>query len=44
MDIATELPSCVFSRLLGFHQNTADNRTQEHPGASPKYAADPGKR
>ncbi len=29
MDVASELPAMVISRLLGFHQNTGDNWTRE---------------
>ncbi|MFF0584352.1 hypothetical protein ACFYWD_00035 [Streptomyces sp. NPDC003781] len=40
MDIAAELPAVVVSRLLGFHQNTADLWQRERQGFSPEYAAD----
>lgn len=40
MDIASELPPYVFSRLLGFHQSTGDNWDRERKGFSPEYAAD----
>ncbi|MEV7393399.1 hypothetical protein [Streptomyces sp. NPDC091215] len=40
MDIVSELPSVVVSRLLGFHQNTADKWQRERTGYGPGYAAD----
>lgn len=40
MDIAAELPAVVVSRLLGFHQNTADLWQHQSQGFSPEYAAD----
>ncbi|MGW1550949.1 hypothetical protein [Streptomyces sp. NPDC002346] len=40
MDIATDLPVVVVSRLLGFHQNTADLWHRESQGFGPEYAAD----
>ena len=40
MDIASELPAIVISRLLGFHQSTGDNWTRESQGFSTDYAAD----
>ncbi|MEU9383216.1 hypothetical protein AB0D38_20510 [Streptomyces sp. NPDC048279] len=44
MDIAAELPAVVVSRLLGFHQNTADLWQRESQGFSPEYAADLARR
>jgi hypothetical protein len=44
MDIASELPAVVFSRLLGFHQNTGDNWTRERQGFGAAYAADLSRR
>ncbi|MDJ0464663.1 hypothetical protein [Streptomyces sp. H27-C3] len=44
MDIAAELPAVVVSRLLGFHQNTADQWHRESRGFSPDYAADLSRR
>ncbi|MFI1769351.1 hypothetical protein ACH41H_46075 [Streptomyces sp. NPDC020800] len=40
MDIASEMPAVVISRLLGFHQPTGDNWTREAQGFSTEYAAD----
>ncbi|MFI5804415.1 hypothetical protein [Streptomyces sp. NPDC051561] len=40
MDIAADLPAVVISRLLGFHQNTADLWHRESRGFGPEYAAD----
>ncbi|MGW1292933.1 hypothetical protein [Streptomyces sp. NPDC002533] len=44
MDIASELPAFVISRLLGFHQSTSDNWTRESQGFGADYAADLGRR
>jgi hypothetical protein len=44
MEIASELPAYVFSRLLGFHQSTADNWDRERGGFSPEYAAEISRR
>ncbi|MEZ0090408.1 hypothetical protein [Streptacidiphilus sp. EB129] len=44
MDIASELPSFVFSRLLGFHQTTGDNWNRERQGFGADYAADLSRR
>ncbi|MHA6759585.1 hypothetical protein [Streptacidiphilus sp. PAMC 29251] len=44
MDIASELPSFVFSRLLGFHQNTGDNWNRERQGFGAEYAAEVSRR
>ncbi|MCX4751265.1 hypothetical protein OG455_38175 [Kitasatospora sp. NBC_01287] len=44
MDIASELPAYVFSRLLGFHQSTADNWDTEASGFGAEYAADLSRR
>jgi hypothetical protein len=44
MDIASELPPYVFSRLLGFHQSTSDNWDRDRKGFSPEYAADLSRR
>ncbi|MFD7954318.1 hypothetical protein ACFV4X_12565 [Streptomyces ardesiacus] len=40
MDLASELPPVVLSRLLGFHQNTADAWQREATGFGADYAAD----
>ncbi|MFF8279701.1 hypothetical protein ACF05T_26925 [Streptomyces lateritius] len=40
MDVASELPAVVISRLLGFHQSTGDNWTRESQGYGAEYAAD----
>ncbi|MFI5982090.1 hypothetical protein ACIBEA_14545 [Streptomyces sp. NPDC051555] len=40
MDIASELPAAVVSRLLGVHQNTADAWRLESEGPGAAYAAD----
>lgn len=40
MDIASELPAVVISRLLGLHQSTGDNWTRESQGFGSEYAAD----
>ncbi|MEU8927882.1 hypothetical protein AB0D10_44465 [Kitasatospora sp. NPDC048545] len=40
MDLAAELPAVVVSRLLGFHQNTADTWQREATGSGTEYAAD----
>lgn len=40
MDLAGQLPAVVVSRLLGFHQNTADRWRDDAQGLSPDYAAD----
>ncbi|MFE7570624.1 hypothetical protein ACFU76_27275 [Streptomyces sp. NPDC057539] len=44
MDIASELPALVISRLLGFHQSTGDNWTRESQGIGADYAAEIGRR
>ncbi|MFG3120349.1 hypothetical protein ACGF4C_39080 [Streptomyces sp. NPDC048197] len=45
MDIASELPAYVFSRLLGFFsQSTADSWGAEAGGFSPAYGAEAGRR
>ncbi|MFL9658748.1 hypothetical protein ACJ7VE_34135 [Streptomyces sp. PB17] len=44
MEIVSDLPAYVFSRLLGFHQNTADNWDRERGGLSAEYAADISRR
>jgi hypothetical protein len=44
MDIASELPAFVISRLLGFHQSTGDNRTRESQGFRGDYAAEVSRR
>ncbi|TXS19717.1 hypothetical protein EAO68_01835 [Streptomyces sp. wa22] len=44
MDIASELPAVVISRLLGFHQSTGDNWTRESQGFGADYAAEVGRR
>ncbi|MFI9588651.1 hypothetical protein ACIHCQ_44375 [Streptomyces sp. NPDC052236] len=44
MDIASELPAFVFSRLLGFSQSTADNWDVEASGFGPDYAAEISRR
>ncbi|MFD4337889.1 hypothetical protein ACFWPP_11955 [Streptomyces anulatus] len=44
MDIASELPAYVFSRLLGFSQSTADNWDTEASGFGPAYGADVSRR
>ncbi|MEV5506565.1 hypothetical protein [Streptomyces orinoci] len=44
MDIASELPAVVISRLLGFHQATGDNWTRESQGFGADYAAEIGRR
>ncbi|WP_259407621.1 hypothetical protein [Streptomyces akebiae] len=44
MDIVSEVPSVVVSRLLGFHQNTADTWQRERPGFGPEYAAEVSRR
>ncbi|MFF0516731.1 hypothetical protein [Streptomyces sp. NPDC004250] len=40
MDIASELPAHVFSRLLGFSQPTAGNWDAEARGFSSAYGAE----
>lgn len=40
MDVASELPAYVFSRLFGYCQKTADNWNTEASGFGPDYAAD----
>ncbi|MEV4427130.1 hypothetical protein AB0K23_17435 [Streptomyces sp. NPDC049602] len=40
MDITSELPAVVISRLLGFHRTTSDNWTRESQGFGAEYAAD----
>ncbi|PCG87055.1 hypothetical protein CIB93_05835 [Streptomyces sp. WZ.A104] len=44
MDIASELPAYVFSRLLGFSQSTADNWDTEAGGFGPAYGAELSRR
>ncbi|WP_330433847.1 hypothetical protein OIC43_03455 [Streptomyces sp. NBC_00825] len=44
MDIASELPAVVISRLLGFHQSTGDNWTRESQGFGADYAAEVSRR
>ncbi|MEU9369595.1 hypothetical protein AB0D71_33955 [Streptomyces avermitilis] len=44
MDIVSEVPSVVVSRLLGFHQETADTWRRERAGSSPGYAAEVARR
>ncbi|MGW7008269.1 hypothetical protein ACWGCW_37160 [Streptomyces sp. NPDC054933] len=44
MDIASELPAFVISRLLGFHQSTGDNWTRESQGFGADYAAEVSRR
>ncbi|MGW8329386.1 hypothetical protein ACWGLE_15930 [Streptomyces sp. NPDC055897] len=44
MDLAAELPAVVVSRLLGFHQNTADTWQREASGFGSDYAADLARR
>ncbi|MEU4143037.1 hypothetical protein [Streptomyces parvulus] len=44
MDIASELPAFVISRLLGFHQSTGDNWTRESQGFGAGYAAEVSRR
>ncbi|MFF3055001.1 hypothetical protein [Streptomyces sp. NPDC057909] len=44
MDIASELPAVVISRLLGFHQSTGDNWTRESQGFGADYAAELSRR
>ncbi len=44
MDIASELPPYVFSRLLGFHQSTGDNWDRERKRFGAEYAADLARR
>lgn len=39
MDLAAELPAFVFSRLLGFSEQTAANRRAESGGEDAPYAA-----
>ncbi|UUU44166.1 hypothetical protein [Streptomyces sp. NBC_00162] len=43
MELARELPAYVFSRLLGFAQQTADNWTAE-TGTASSYAANLSRR
>ncbi|MCX5449868.1 hypothetical protein [Streptomyces nigrescens] len=40
MDIPSELPAFVISRLLGFHQSTGDNWTRQSQGFGTDYAAE----
>lgn len=40
IELASELPAFVVSRLLGFHQSTADNWQREGQGFGQEYAAD----
>ncbi|MFI8515599.1 hypothetical protein ACIGHB_31175 [Streptomyces sp. NPDC085460] len=40
MDIASELPAVVISRLLGFERSTGDNWTRESQGYGAEYTAD----
>lgn len=44
VDIASELPAYVFSRLLGFSQSTADNWDAEASGFGPAYGAEIARR
>ncbi|WP_329553681.1 hypothetical protein [Streptomyces sp. NBC_00696] len=44
MDIASELPTVVISRLLGFHQSTGDNWTRERQGFGADCAAEVSRR
>ncbi|MFE1198510.1 hypothetical protein ACFW6E_38160 [Streptomyces olivaceoviridis] len=44
MDIASELPAYVFSRLLGFSQSSADNWDAEASGFSPAYGTEIARR
>jgi len=44
MEIVSEVPSVVVSRLLGFHQNTADTWQRERAGFGPEYAAEVSRR
>ncbi|RPK81386.1 hypothetical protein [Streptomyces sp. ADI98-10] len=44
MDIGSELPAVVISRLLGFHQSTGENWTRESQGFGADYAAEVGLR
>ena len=44
MDIASELPACVFGRLFGFSQSTADNWGTEATGFSAAYGAEVSRR
>ncbi|MFD4022256.1 hypothetical protein ACFWRV_01880 [Streptomyces sp. NPDC058576] len=44
MDIASELPAAVFSRLLGFSQSTADNWGSDARGYSSAYGAEIARR
>ncbi|WP_308124603.1 hypothetical protein [Streptomyces sp. NEAU-YJ-81] len=44
MDIASELPAVVISRLLGFHQSTGDNWTRESQGFGADYATELSRR
>ncbi|MCX4758790.1 hypothetical protein [Kitasatospora purpeofusca] len=44
MDIASELPAVVISRLLGFHQTTGDNWAREGQGFGADYAAEVSRR
>ncbi|MFJ8825488.1 hypothetical protein ACIREE_27405 [Streptomyces sp. NPDC102467] len=39
MDLAAELPAFVFSRLLGFCEQTAADWMSEHGGDEARYAA-----
>ncbi|MFG2563767.1 hypothetical protein [Streptomyces sp. NPDC048496] len=44
MDIASELPAVVISRLIGYHQSTGDKRTRESQGFGADYAAEVSRR
>ncbi|MFD7283914.1 hypothetical protein ACFV80_44745 [Streptomyces sp. NPDC059862] len=44
MDIASEVPSVVVSRLLGFHQSTADTWQLERADLGAEYAANVSRR
>ncbi|GAA2013223.1 hypothetical protein GCM10009839_04860 [Catenulispora yoronensis] len=39
IDIASDMPPVVFSKLLGLRQNTADNWHREAEGFGAEYAA-----
>ncbi|GGW72644.1 hypothetical protein GCM10010381_66730 [Streptomyces xantholiticus] len=44
IELASELPAFVVSRLPGFHQSTADNWQRDAQGFGPEYAADLSRR
>ncbi|MFE3375124.1 hypothetical protein [Streptomyces anulatus] len=44
MDIGSELPAVVISRLLGFHQSTGEDWTRDSQGFGADYAAEVGLR